>query len=162
MNFPFNWPNGFRGDVWKWKCWRTDRVTGILLAHPWAFGSGELKSMRQGYCHALDSFRTGHKFIHSVINSRNRTSLCRRSHLDLLDLSGSQTCNNAQSSLIQRETTQFTSLVNRYNYYMYVCNFVLFDLRFNVPLNSYGNVRWSVHLTTLCSWASLTKRLTST
>ena len=26
------------------KCWRTDDgVTGILLAHPWAFGSGELK-----------------------------------------------------------------------------------------------------------------------
>ena len=47
MKFEFNWPKGFRGeDVWK--CWRTDRrtddrVTGILLAHPWAFGSGELK-----------------------------------------------------------------------------------------------------------------------
>ena len=51
MKFEFNWPSGFRGeDVWK--CWRTDDgrtdgrtdngVTGILLAHPWAFGSGEL------------------------------------------------------------------------------------------------------------------------
>ena len=55
MKFEFNWPSGFRGeDVWK--CWWTDDrrrttdgrtdngVTGILLAHPWAFGSGELKS----------------------------------------------------------------------------------------------------------------------
>ena len=56
MKFEFDWPSGFRGeDVWK--CWRTDGrtdgrttdgrtddgVTGILLAHPWAFGSGELK-----------------------------------------------------------------------------------------------------------------------
>ena len=48
MKFEFDWPSGLRGeDVWK--CWRTDdgrtddRVTGILLAHPWAFGSGELK-----------------------------------------------------------------------------------------------------------------------
>ena len=52
MKFEFNWPSGFRGeDVWK--CWRTDdgrttdaRVTGILLANPWAFGSCELKSMQ--------------------------------------------------------------------------------------------------------------------
>ena len=35
--FEFNWPSGFREDVWK--CWRTDAgVTGILLAHPWALG----------------------------------------------------------------------------------------------------------------------------
>ena len=50
MKFEFIWPSGFRGDVWK--CWRTDGrrtdgrtddwVTGILLAYPWAFGSGEL------------------------------------------------------------------------------------------------------------------------
>ena len=45
----FNWPSGFRGeDVWK--CWRKDDgrtmdagVTGILIAHLGAFGSGELK-----------------------------------------------------------------------------------------------------------------------
>ena len=49
MKFEFNWPSGFRGeDVWK--CWRTDDgrtddgVTGILIAHHGAFGSGELKS----------------------------------------------------------------------------------------------------------------------
>ena len=43
MKFEFNWPSGFRGDVWK--CWRTDAgVTGILIAHLGAFGSGELKS----------------------------------------------------------------------------------------------------------------------
>ena len=52
MKFEFNWPSGFRGeDVWK--CWRTDGrtddgrtdagVTGILIAHLGAFGSGELK-----------------------------------------------------------------------------------------------------------------------
>ena len=46
MTFEFNWPSDFRGDVWK--CWQMDdrqtdaRVTGILLAHPWAFGSSEL------------------------------------------------------------------------------------------------------------------------
>ena len=52
MKFEFNWPSGFRGeDVWK--CWRTDGqtddgrttdagVTGILIAHLGAFGSGEL------------------------------------------------------------------------------------------------------------------------
>ena len=50
MKYEFNWPSSFRGeDVWK--CWRTTDgrttdagVTGILLAHQWAFGSGELKS----------------------------------------------------------------------------------------------------------------------
>ena len=31
----------------------------------------------------------------------------------------------------------------------------------NVPVNSYGNVGWSVHLTTLFSLSSLTKLLTS-
>ena len=50
MKYEFNWPSSFRGeDVWK--CWRTTDdgrttdagVTGILLAHQWAFGSGELK-----------------------------------------------------------------------------------------------------------------------
>ena len=50
MKYEFNWPSSFRGeDVWKW--WRTTDdgrtpdagVTGILLAHQWAFGSGELK-----------------------------------------------------------------------------------------------------------------------
>ena len=48
MKYEFNWPSSFRGeDVWK--CWlttddrRTDAgITGILLAHHWAFGSGEL------------------------------------------------------------------------------------------------------------------------
>ena len=47
MKFEFDWPSGFRGeDVWN--CGRTDGrrtdagVTGILLAHPGAFGSGEL------------------------------------------------------------------------------------------------------------------------
>ena len=48
IKFEFNWPSGFRGeDVWKcwWTagCWgrMTDRasVTGIILAHPWAFRS---------------------------------------------------------------------------------------------------------------------------
>ena len=43
-SYEFNWPSGFREDVWK--CWQTDAgVTGILLAHPWAFGSGELKKL---------------------------------------------------------------------------------------------------------------------
>ena len=43
MIFEFNWPSGFRENVWK--CWRTDAgVTGIQLANPWAFGSGELIS----------------------------------------------------------------------------------------------------------------------
>ena len=48
MKFEFNWPSGFIGeDIWK--CWQMDRrrtdagVPGILLAHLWAFGSGELK-----------------------------------------------------------------------------------------------------------------------
>ena len=49
MKYEFSWPSSFRGeDVWK--CWRTTDgwttdagVTGILLAHQWAFGSGELK-----------------------------------------------------------------------------------------------------------------------
>ena len=53
MKFEFNWPSGFRGeDVWK--CWRKDGqrtdgrqtpvyagVTGILIGHLGAFGSGE-------------------------------------------------------------------------------------------------------------------------
>ena len=54
IKYELNWSSGFRGeDVWK--CWRTDGcwgrmtvrawVTGILLAHPWAFGSGELKML---------------------------------------------------------------------------------------------------------------------
>ena len=43
MKFEFNWPRGYRGEDF-WNCGRTDaRVTGILLAHQWAFGSGELK-----------------------------------------------------------------------------------------------------------------------
>ena len=45
MKYEFNWPSCFRGeDVWK--CWRTPDawVTGILLAHQWAFGSGELNT----------------------------------------------------------------------------------------------------------------------
>ena len=44
MNCGFNWSSGFRGDD-VWKCCRTtdDGVIGILLANPWAFGSGELK-----------------------------------------------------------------------------------------------------------------------
>ena len=65
MKFEFNWPSGFRGeDVWK--CWRTTDgrrtdgrrtydgrttdagVTGILIAHLGAFGSGELKN--NAYC----------------------------------------------------------------------------------------------------------------
>ena len=53
MKFEFDWPSGFRGeDVWN--CGRTDGlttdagVTGILLAHPWAFGSGELNTFAMG------------------------------------------------------------------------------------------------------------------
>ena len=51
MNFEFNWSSGFRGeDVWnrgRTDGRRTDAgVTGILLAHPWAFGSGELINER--------------------------------------------------------------------------------------------------------------------
>ena len=44
MKGEFNWPSGFRGvDVWK--CWQMDAtVIGILLAHPWAFGSGWAKN----------------------------------------------------------------------------------------------------------------------
>ena len=49
MQFEFNLPSGFR-DVWKFDGWTTDGqtdawVTGILLAHPWAFGSDELNSI---------------------------------------------------------------------------------------------------------------------
>ena len=41
MEFEFNWPIGFGGEMLT--DGRTDAgVTGILLAHPWAFGSGEL------------------------------------------------------------------------------------------------------------------------
>ena len=61
MKYEVKWPSSLRGeDVWK--CWwtpdagRTDaEVTGILLAHQWAFGSGKLMmlhnllSMLQGY-----------------------------------------------------------------------------------------------------------------
>ena len=35
----------------------------------------------------------------------------------------------------------------------------LLVLILNVSVNSYGHARWSFHLTTLFSWASLTKRL---
>ena len=41
-------------------------------------------------------------------------------------------------------------------------HFLLFGLWFNVPINSYGLVETAVHLTILFSWASLTKRLSST
>ena len=54
MKFEFDWPSGFRGeDVWN--CGRTDGrrtdagVTGILLAHPWAFDSGELITNKAWY-----------------------------------------------------------------------------------------------------------------
>ena len=57
MKFELNWPSGFREDVWKY--WHTtDRQTDrqtcrqtmyaggivILIAHLWAFSSGELKT----------------------------------------------------------------------------------------------------------------------
>ena len=47
MKFELYCASGFRGEE-VWNCGRTDGrrtnagVTGILLAHPWAFGSGEL------------------------------------------------------------------------------------------------------------------------
>ena len=51
MKFEFNWPSGFRGEVFENVDGRTDDgrttdagVTGILIAHLRAFGSGELKS----------------------------------------------------------------------------------------------------------------------
>ena len=55
MKFELNWrkwPSGSRGeDVWKCSLTddgRTDTgVIGILLAHPWAFGSGVLKMLEQ-------------------------------------------------------------------------------------------------------------------
>ena len=42
---------------------------------------------------------------------------------------------------------------------IFVC---FFGLMLNFPVNSYGHIGRSVHLTTLFSWASLTKQLTST
>ena len=45
MKFEFNWPSGFRGECLKMLTdgRTTDaRVTGILIAHLGAFGSGEL------------------------------------------------------------------------------------------------------------------------
>ena len=48
--YEFNWPSGFREDFWKcWQDrWRTNAgVTGILLAHQWALGSGELKTLKK-------------------------------------------------------------------------------------------------------------------
>ena len=58
MKYEFNWPSSYRGDVWK--CWRTTDgrtmdagVTGILLAHQWAFGSGELIMNKQQQNHRL-------------------------------------------------------------------------------------------------------------
>ena len=75
MKYEFNWPSSFRGeDVWK--CWQTTDdgrrttddgrttdagVTGILLAHQWAFGSGELKS-GSPTSKKLES----HQFVHTV------------------------------------------------------------------------------------------------
>ena len=55
MKFEFNWPSGFRGeDVWK--CWRTDGgVTGILIAHLGAFGSGELE-IKKNFSKVLNTF----------------------------------------------------------------------------------------------------------
>ena len=49
MKFEFNWPSGYRGDVLVYLKMltderTTDRVTGILIAHHGAFGSGELKT----------------------------------------------------------------------------------------------------------------------
>ena len=73
MKYEFNWPSSFREGVWK--CWRTTddwrrtdagrtpdaRVTGILLAHQWAFGSGELINkcykIRKIYLHELFALR---------------------------------------------------------------------------------------------------------
>ena len=55
MKFDFNWPSGFRGKMFENVDGRTDGrtddgrttdagVTGILIAHLGAFGSGELKT----------------------------------------------------------------------------------------------------------------------
>ena len=65
MKFEFNWPSGFRGEDVR-KCLtdgRTDdgrttdaEVTGILIAHLGAFGSGELKTNT----HQLTNFHMGH------------------------------------------------------------------------------------------------------
>ena len=70
MKYEFNWPSSFRGeDVWK--CWRTTDgrttdagVTGILLAHQWAFGSGELKTLNKTII--ADDLNT-HLTVHHVI-----------------------------------------------------------------------------------------------
>ena len=45
MKFEFNWPSGFRGEMFENVDGRTtdSGVTGILIAHLGAFGSGELK-----------------------------------------------------------------------------------------------------------------------
>ena len=50
---------------------------------------------------------------------------------------------------------------------MVLSHICLFGLMLNVPVNSYGYIGMvilgrSVHVTTLFSWASLTKQLTST
>ena len=53
MKYEFNWPSNFREEDVR-KCWQTTNgrtsdagVIGILLAHQWAFGSGELMSRWQ-------------------------------------------------------------------------------------------------------------------
>ena len=80
MKFEFNWPSGLRReDVWK--CWWTDKrqtgtgVTGILLAQPWAFCSGELKKTRHETVVFLDEFyfqvnRFGHV---QIVSSASHT-----------------------------------------------------------------------------------------
>ena len=71
----FNRPSSFRGeDVWK--CWRTDGwmgerltdagVTGILLAHPWAFGSGELKISSRLFGAGTLSWNIGQEWVMHV------------------------------------------------------------------------------------------------
>ena len=43
MEFEFNWLSGFRGE--KVDVWTDSGVTGILIAHLRAFGSGKLKTI---------------------------------------------------------------------------------------------------------------------
>ena len=72
--FEFDWPSGFRWDVWKF--WRTDDgVTGILLAHPWAFGSGELIMI----CKVLKISNFGLNGF--VFNNANFSKMTRYIHL---------------------------------------------------------------------------------
>ena len=87
IKYELNWSSGFRGeDVWKF--WRTDgcwgrmtdraRVTGILLAHPWAFSSGELKMLGlklwKIYLTSIFTFEPVHEISNNLVCATSKDS----------------------------------------------------------------------------------------